>query len=197
MKLKIHSAIIPLLLIVALFTGCDKEPPKPQSVIINIVTIAEETGINEQIKERTDTINQQVSEEMKALSEKLRNEFEAEKAGFGENPSDEDAKKIKALRDQQGKQNIEARNEINARRTEEVADIRQAYLDEIMSVAREVALAHGASIVLKAVSVFWSEGSVDITDEVIRRMSEATGLQPAGSEQELDVPVTGSRPAPE
>jgi len=184
MKLTIHTKTILLVLTVVLLTACDKEPPKPQSVIVNIVTIAEETGINEQIKERTDTVNQQVSEEMKALSEKLRNEFEAEKAGFGENPSDEDAKKIKALRDQLGKQNIEARNEINARRTEEVSEIRQAYLNDIMSVAREVALAHGASIVLKAVSVFWSEGSVDITDEVIRRMSEGTELQPAGSEQE-------------
>ena len=191
MKPKIHTLIILLMLIVVLFTGCDKEPPKPQSVIINIVAIAEETGINEQIKERTNTVNQQVTEEMKALSEKLRNEFESEKAGFGDNPSDEDAKKIKALREQLGKQIIEARNEANTRRTEEASEIRQAYLDDIMSVARAVALAHGASIVLKAVSVFWSEESVEITDEVIRRMSEESDLQPAGSEQELDVPVTG------
>ena len=191
MKPKIHTSIILLMLIVALFTGCDEEPPKPQSVIINIVAIAEETGINEQIKERTNTVNQQVTEEMKALSEKLRNEFESEKAGFGDNPSDEDAKKIKALREQLGKQIIEARNEANTRRTEEVSEVRKAYLDDIMSVARAVALAHGASIVLKAVSVFWSEESVEITDEVIRRMSEGSDLQPAGSEQELDVPVTG------
>ena len=191
MKPKIHTSIILLMLIVALFTGCDEEPPKPQSVIINIVAIAEETGINEQIKERTNTVNQQVTEEMKALSEKLRNEFESEKAGFGDNPSDEDAKKIKALREQLGKQIIEARNEANTRRTEEVSEVRKAYLDDIMSVAREVALAHGASIVLKAVSVFWSEESVEITDEVIRRMPEESDLQPAGSEQELDVPVTG------
>lgn len=183
---KTLTEIILLVLTVALFTGCDKEPPKPQSVVINILEIAEAMGFNEQIKERAKTINQQIIEEIKVLSDELKKEFEEEKASFGDTPSKEDEKKIKTLREQMGKQIIEARNAGNSRRTEEVSEIRQSFLDEIMTVAQEVALEHGASIILKAMGVLWSEGAVEITDEVVGRMSAGKDTPTEDSGQKLE-----------
>ena len=176
-------AIILLVLAVTLFSGCTKEPPKPQSVVINILEIAEATGFNEQIKEHTKTINQQISAEMKALSDILRKEFEGEKAGFGDNPSEEDKKKIQVLQQQLGKQIMQVRTEGNARRTEEASEIRQSFVDDIMSFAQKVASEHGASIILTAMAIHWSDGSVDITNEVIDRMNSGKDTQPAGSVQ--------------
>ena len=48
-----------------------------------------------------------------------------------------------------------------------------------MSVAEMIANEHGASIILKANGVFWSDSSVDITDEVVERMSGGKDPQPA------------------
>ena len=183
MKQKRLTALLLLVITVALFSGCNNEPPKPQSVVINLAEIGEVTGINEQIKIRTETMNQQISEEMKVLSAKLRRELEDEKASLGDSPSEEDEKKIQTLRRQQRQQIIQARNEGNARRMKEISEIRQSYLDDIMSIAQTVALRHGASIMLKAMGVFWSEGSVDITDEVIGLMQGGTDTQPADKEQ--------------
>jgi len=160
------------MLAVSLSIGCDKEPPKPQSVVINIHTIAETTGINEDIKMLTEIMSQQISEDMKALTAASREKIENEKAGFGDSPSEEDKKKLQTLQGQLRKQFMEARNEKNTRLKEVTSEVRQAYVDNIMSIAQIIALEHGASIILKANSVFWSEGAVDITDEVIKQMPD-------------------------
>lgn len=172
MRHKRHTIIILLMLAVSLSIGCDKEPPKPQSVVINIHTIAETTGINEDIKMLTEIMSQQISEDMKALTAASREKIENEKAGFGDSPSEEDKKKLQTLQGQLRKQFMEARNEKNTRLKEVTSEVRQAYVDNIMSIAQIIALEHGASIILKANSVFWSEGAVDITDEVIKQMPD-------------------------
>jgi len=183
MKQKTHTIIILLMLTAVLLTGCDHKPPVPQAVVIDIVLIAETTGITEELKIRTETMNQQLSDEIKALSAELRKEFEDEKASFGDNPSEEDEQKIQTLQGQIRKQLIEARKEKNARHTKEMSEVRQTYLDGIMSIAQMIAIEHGASIILKVMGVFWSDGSVDITEEVIERMLVGKDLQPADREQ--------------
>ena len=170
MQQKTRTIIFLLILTITLLSGCNNEPPKPQAVVINIVAIAEAMGFDEQLKEHTETMSQQISEEIKALSDKLSKEFEDEKAGLGDSPSEEDEKKIQTLREQLRKQITQASKEGNERRAKETSEVRQSYLDDIMSVAQKVALEHGASIILKAMGVFWSDGAVDITDEVIGRM---------------------------
>jgi len=57
MKQISQNMIIFFLLTMTLSTGCDTEPPKPQSVVINIRTIVDATGISEEIKNLTDAIN--------------------------------------------------------------------------------------------------------------------------------------------
>jgi len=183
MKQKKLTAIVLLMATVTLLAGCNNEPPKPQAVLINVSTVATASGINEQITKRTETMKQQLSEEMKALSARLNKEFEDEKAGLGDSPSEEDEKKIQALRQQLNKQIIQARSERSEKFKKEASEIRQSYLDGITSVAQMVALEHGASIILKARGVFWSDGSLDITDEVLERMPGGEDTQPADSEQ--------------
>lgn len=183
MKQKTLTAIVLLMATATLLAGCNNEPSKPQTVFMNLGTIATETGINEQITERTETLKQQLTEEMKTLSAKLNKEFEDEKAGFGDSPSEEDEKKIQALLEQLNKQIMQARYEGSEKYKKEASEIRQSYLDDIMSAAQVVAVEHGASIILKAREVFWSDGSVDITDEVLGRMPGGKDTQPADSEQ--------------
>ncbi|MEN8207116.1 MAG: OmpH family outer membrane protein [Pseudomonadota bacterium] len=171
MKQNTNTTIILFMLTVTLLVGCDKESPKPQAVVMNIGTISEATGIKEEIKIRTEAINQQFSENMKALSAEHRKEIEDEKANFSDSPSEEYEKKIQTLQEQLRERFIVARNEKKAKLAKEISEFRQSHFDEIMSVAQIIALEHGASIILKAGGVFWSDGSADITDEVVERMS--------------------------
>jgi len=183
MKQKIHTIIILLMLTAALLTGCNNEPPKPQAVVINIGMIAETTGFTEELRIRTEAMNQQISDEIKALSAELRKEIEDEKSSFGDSPSDEDKQRIQTLRGQIRKKMIEARKEKNARLTKEMTEVRQSYLDDIMSIAQVIAIEHGASIILKVMGVFWSDGSVDITHEVVERMPTDKGSPHTDREQ--------------
>ena len=179
MKQKTLATIFLYMLAVNLITGCDKEPPKPQAVVINLVAIGEATGISEQMKELTEAMNQKISEEMKALSARLRKEFEDEQDSLGDNPSEEDKQRMLTLREQLKKQLIQARSETHERREKETSAIRQSSIDKIMSVAQVVAGEHSASIILKNMGVFWTDGSVDITDEVVTRMVGSMDTQPA------------------
>ena len=182
MKQKTLNTIIFLMLTNTLLTGCDIEPPKPQAVVISLHTIAEEMGINEEIKIRTETMNQQFSEEMKALSIELRKEIEDEKASHGNSPSEEGVQKIQTLQRQLRKQLSETRKKGNARISKETREVRQSHHDDVMSVAQTIALERGASIILKTIGVFWSDGSIDITDEVIGRMQGGKDTQPVDRE---------------
>lgn len=184
MKQKTLTTILLLMLTVTLFTGCNSEPPKPQAVVIDMRAISEAGGINEKIKEHMKTVNQQISEEMKALSAKLTKELDDEKSSLGESPSDENEKKIQTLQQQLQKQFSEARQAGNARRRKERSDMGQSFIDDVMPLAQKVALEHGASIILKTnAGVFWSDGSVDITDEVIGLMPSSNNPQSVDKEQ--------------
>ena len=182
MKLQKLSGILLFIPSIALFTGCSKEPPPPQAVVINLGTVSEATGINEQMKQQLQTLNQQFSAEMKQLSEELGKEIEAEKTRLGDNPSAEDEKKIQTLRQELSRRSMQARAEGNAKLAKQRTEITQTYIDSILLVAQQVAVEHGASIIIKANGVFWSDATVDITDEVIARMPGNDDSEPADDE---------------
>lgn len=162
---------------VTLFTGCNNEPPKPQAVLLNMGAVGDATGITERVKERTATINQQISKEIRTLTARLNKEFEDEKASLGDKPSEEDENNIQTLQEQRKYQITQARKEGNSRRTKEISELNQSFVDEIMSVAQQVASERGASLILKDNSAFWSDGSADITDDVIARINDGGDTQ--------------------
>lgn len=182
MKPYTPSSFLLFVLAFTLLTGCGKEPPRPQAVVINLGTVSETTGINAQMKQQLQTMNQQRSAEMQQLSEELGKEIEAEKARLGDSPSAEDEQKIKTMQQQLSKQLMQARSESNANFAKQRSELMQTYIDAIMVVAQQVAVEQGASIVLKANGVFWSDTAVDITDKVITRMPASDDSAPADSE---------------
>lgn len=178
MNQKSLTAITLLLLTAVLLAACEKEAPKPQAVTMNMGTIGEATGLIDEMKERTEKINQLFIEEIKALSVEQGKEIQVKRNSLGDNPSEEDVQEIQTLEGQLKKQLIEFRKEQQATKAKEINEIRQSYIDRIMSVAEMIANEHGASIILKANGVFWSHSSVDITDEVVKRMSGGNDPQP-------------------
>ena len=119
------------------------------------------------------------------MSAELGKDIEDKKASIGSNPSKEDEQKIQTLQKQQTKKFLEARKDINERRAKEISEIRQSYIDDILSMAQIIAHEHGAHIILKAVSIFWPDDSVDITDEVISRMMESKHASSVEGEQNI------------
>ena len=184
MKQKTPTLTLLIMLTVVLLAGCNKEPQKPQAVVIDMRAISAVAGIDEQIKEHMKIVNQQIFEEMTVLSNKFKKELEDKRASFGDSPSEDDEEKIQTRRTQLKKEYGQAQSAANARRMKERSEIRQSFIDGIMPIAQKIALEYGASIILKAdEGVFWSDGSVDITDEVIGLMPGSNDPQPAGKEQ--------------
>ena len=179
MNNKSLTTILLVMITATLFVGCSKEPPKQQAVVLNLGEIADKTGITEQMKEHTKTINQQISEEIRALSTRLNKEIEDEKASLVDKPSEDGEKKLRTMQEQLKKQIAQIRLKGNARRTKEIS----SFVDNIMSVAQEVASEIGASIILKAAVVHWFDDTVDITDEVIARINRDKNTQPVNSLQ--------------
>ena len=60
MKQKTLTTTLLLMLTVILFAGCDKEPQKPQAVVIDMRAMSEGVQIDAQIKEHMKTVNQQI-----------------------------------------------------------------------------------------------------------------------------------------
>ena len=184
MKYKRLTAVLSLMLTAILFTGCKNEAPKPQAVVIDLPAVSEAAGIDELTKKYTETMNQQISEEIKALSAELSKQLEDEKAALGDNPSEEDDKKIQTLREQLRKQIQRARFAANDKLVKEKSKIWRSFLDDLTPVARQTALDHGASIILKSrAAVFWSDKSVDITHEVIGRMADRRHTESTDKQQ--------------
>jgi Skp family chaperone for outer membrane proteins len=171
MSHSIFWSSLPLILVITILAGCNYQSSKPQAVVVDRRALLEAAGIDERIKRRLEQVNQEISAEIKALSDKLSKELADRKSMLGDNPSQEDMKKIQNLRQQLREQIAQARFQGNARRAKERAQIRQSLIGEIVPIAEAVAREHGASIILTSQSgVFWFDESIDITDEVIAQL---------------------------
>lgn len=173
-KLTVISLV---LLVLTALTACDREPPKPQAIIVDFIAAAEAVNMAERVKQFSGAQNKAMRDELTALSKKLKQVLEDKKAGFGDAPTDEQQAELKTVMTNLQNQFTQRRMTLNTGVREEIAAFRQSVIDEIIPVARQVASEHGASIVLKSNPVLWSEETLDITTEVVSRLPapEKTG----------------------
>ncbi len=162
---------LPLLLVSLLVVpACQKEPAKPQAVVINMLEVTEAVHMAERLKAFNDAESSRINAEMKALGETYMKELADTEAGFGGEPSQEQQDQLKRMKTRLQKQYNRARITANNAKNEGKNALRQSILDEITPIARQVAAEHGATIIIKDDSVFWSEAVLNITSEVISRL---------------------------
>ena len=168
-----------LLISLIALSACNKEPAKPQAVVINMLEVTAAVNMADRLKTFSDAESRRINSEMQELGATYRKELEDTEAGFGEEPSQEQQEQLTRMRTRLQKQFNRARMTANGQMNSEKKALRQSILDEITPTAKQVAAEHGATIIIREDSVFWSEEFLDITSEVISRLPARATRDPA------------------
>jgi Skp family chaperone for outer membrane proteins len=173
-----------LLISLIALTACNQEPAKPQAVVMNMLEVTAAVNMPERLKAFSDAESEKIKSEMKGLGDKYMKEIADKEASFGDDPSQEQQDELKRMRARLQKQYSRASMTANTQKNKEKNALRQSILDEITPTAQQVAAEHGATIIIKDDSVFWSESSLDITSEVISRLPAEETSNPAAPAEE-------------
>jgi Skp family chaperone for outer membrane proteins len=160
-------------------SGCNQEPPKPQAVVINMLEVNQAVYMADRLKAFSGPESKRINTEMKELGAKYMQEIEDKKASFGDNPTKEQEDELQRMTKRLQQQFNRERMTANTRLNEEKNALRQSIMDVITPIVQQVATEHGATIVVRNNSVFWSEDVLDITSEVIARLPAEETRDPA------------------
>ncbi|MBW3538961.1 MAG: OmpH family outer membrane protein [Planctomycetes bacterium] len=130
--------------------------------------LGREPELNEQLELKRKLVNDGVAQLQKQLVE----EFLAKQKEIGENPTDEQKRELATMYQRFQSQEFDAKRKAQ----QEVAEYRntlvQKFREEVKPVAREAAAAKGLSVVLTKIDIVYvHDPAVDITDEVVGRLS--------------------------
>ena len=183
------TALSLLLISLIALSACNKEPAKPQAVVLNVVEATEAVNMAERMKAFTTAENQRINSEMKELGAQYMKEIEDKETSFGDEPTQEQQDELKRMRTRLQKQFNRTRMTANSQMNKEKKALRQSILDEITPIAQQVATEHGATVIIKDDSVFWSEDTLDITSEVIARLPAEETRDPAAPAEDTEATV--------
>ena len=183
------TALSLLLISLIALSACNQEPAKPQAVVLNMVEATEAVNMAERMKAFTTAENQRINSEMKELGAQYMKEIEDKETSFGDEPTQEQQDELKRMRTRLQKQFNRTRMTANSQMNKEKKALRQSILDEITPIAQQVATEHGATVIIKDDSVFWSEDTLDITSEVIARLPAEETRDPAAPAEDTEATV--------
>ena len=160
-----------------------QDAAKPHRIgVIDLDALAKAVGRDVSMRQQLEAASTQMEQQLQAATEQMRQQIEAEQKKLGENPSDEDRRRVQVMI-AQANQNV-ANNQAAARakfqqlRNEAAVQFRM----EVRPVVQEAARKAGVTVVMVSDgSLLWYEPSVDITDEAIAayRANPPVPLPPA------------------
>ena len=177
------TAFVGIGIVAVLLSACEREvppAPKPPSglvAVIDLDRVARAIGRDEVIAARVQGYADEQSSSLNRLRDDLREQLAQAKAGFGDEPSDEQQQNLAQLTarsDLQLQQEItKARQSAEQLKVDLVLDFKQ----EVQPVARRVAQARGLSVVLiQQNGMLYVDPDSDISDAVI---DELQRLEPS------------------
>ncbi|MFN0051221.1 MAG: OmpH family outer membrane protein [Planctomycetales bacterium] len=179
----VQCRLFVLVVVVASLGGCNKpgaqDPAAASSKamggvgVVDLVSVAKQLGrdleIDRQVEERTTALNKQLS----TLQKSLNRLYDERRAGYGEEPTEEERQQLAAMQTRMENQLLESRRKAE----NELAIFKQQLSDQCREqtkpVLKEVAAARGLSIVIpKNEGLLLSiDPAVEITDEVAQQMA--------------------------
>lgn len=175
------------LALVLLCGGC--ELPRPpaaaaahDTAVIDLDGVARGLGRDVVLREQLSSASKRLHGKLSDLASNLRERLEEEKGKLGEQPSEAAQE---AFRKAAGEARAELqRQEALARQQTQRYQLRlvKQFREEVLPVARRIAQARGARVVIIKSSVLWYDPSTDITPYVVEAMRTAhTDPQPPSS----------------
>lgn len=177
------TAFVGLGIVAVLLSACERQappvptPPSGLVAVIDLDRVARAIGRDEVIAARVQGYADEQSSSLNRLRDDLREQLAQAKAGFGDEPSDEQQQilaQLTARSDLQLQQEItKARQSAEQLKVDLVLDFKQ----EVQPVARRVAQARGLSVVLiQQNGMLYVDPDSDISDAVI---DELQRLEPS------------------
>ncbi|MBI3865309.1 MAG: OmpH family outer membrane protein [Planctomycetia bacterium] len=164
-------------------TAARPEKPVGGVGVVDLDLLAKRLGRDLEMKNAVEERLASLNSKLTTLQGSLRRLYEEKKEKFGEDPTDEQLKELRATEDRMERELLDVRRKSEV----ELSNFRQALIDQFREqakpVLREVAAALGLSIVVPKNDglLLTIDPAVEITDEVAAKMP-ATG--DAATEQE-------------
>jgi len=179
-------------------TACDRMPGGPSTVVVDLAVVAKATGQDAAMQKQMDDGRQEISIQLQEVATNLENELNEEREKIGESPTEAEQQglqqKISEAQQQYSQTQAAAQQQVQQFEAGVVLD----YRESLQPIVREIAKAHGASVVrLADTALLWFDPEVDITDEVIAKLRAQSSTAAAGSDPavpatpDADPPKTG------
>lgn len=178
------ACLITSVLGIVAVAGCGMEesaaPASGGMAIVDLDGIAKKLGrdqeMNAAIQQRQDAINQQLNDYRTALKQ----QFEKQKAEFGENPTDEQKQELALfeakINQRFAQERAKAQNQLAAYQRGLIAEFRE----EVKPIAQKVAAENGMKVVVpKTDLIFAFQPEADITDRVVAAMPASSAAKSA------------------
>jgi len=181
-------------------SACDQMPGKGGSgtAVINLGTIAKETGEEEEIQRQAEITRQQLNVQLAEAASRLEGELNAEREKMGENPSQEDQQKFQQLAAQAQQQYQRAQQQAQQQAQQFESNLVLQLRERVKPVAEAVARSRGVSIVfLSDMTLFWAEPQADITQEVLAKLQADPSILAPEPTSEPTAEPTAEAPAAE
>lgn len=173
MNLRMFAAAAMVGLSVTL-AGCNEQSPAksgPDTVVVDVVAVAKALGRDDTFREQMQAVNQKLNEQLQEIQKNLQEQVNAKKAEFGEEPTEEQTKQLRALTQAANQRLNQARFLAQQRQAQVSAALGNQFRDEIKPIAEEIAKGLGASVaVMNTNNLLWYATEADITGKVIDQL---------------------------
>ncbi len=161
------AKISALLLSAFIVVGCGHEGGS-STAIMDLSVIANATGQDEVILASSEEARAELGAQLQQLAMSMDQQIAAQQAEMGANPTPEQQAQLQQMTMQARQQLGEAQSQAQVQANQIEESLINEFRKEIQPLVEEIAASKGASIVLlQDASIFWSQDSLDITDEVI------------------------------
>ena len=182
MSMTLKTAILVALAALAM-TACDRLQGGPSTVVVDLAAVAKATGQDAAMQKRMDDGRQEMTVQLQEVATNLEKELNEERDKLGESPTEEaqQALQQKITEAQQQYSQTQAAAQQQVQQFE--AGVVLQYRESLQPIVREIAAAHGASVVrVTDTALLWFDPKVDITAEVIAEVRARSSSVAADSD---------------
>ena len=187
-----------LVVAATLLSACGHEKSGGGVALMDLTAVARATGQDEVIRLKADANRQEMMAQLQQTAAQLDQQITAERDKYGEELTPEQDQQIQAMTMQARQQLGQLQNQAQAQINQMEQELVNEFRDGVAPLAAEVAQSMGATIILaQDTYVFWYEGEIDITNEVIEAWKAKNPPVPADEATQAPAASEGAAAAPE
>jgi Skp family chaperone for outer membrane proteins len=175
--------------------ACDRLPGGPSTVVVDLAAVAKATGQDVAMQKQMEDGRNELTAQLQEVAANLEKELNEQRDNLGESPTDAEQQSLQQKITEAQQQYSQSQAAAQQQVQQFEAGLVLQYRESLQPIVREIAKAHGASVVrLTDTSLIWFDPEVDITAEVIAAV-RAQAPTAAAESAPPSAAVTESEPA--